>query len=348
MPDALFAIPGEIDTPTGGYIYDKRVLALLPTLGVDCRHVALPGGFPAPSARDLTETERILKSAPQGALLLIDGLAYGAMPAEMIARLERPIFALVHHPLHLEAGLGETRRAALFASEKAALALARHVIVTSRLTARLLTADFGVPAESITVAEPGTDPAPRASGCGSPMQLLAVGAISPRKGYDVLIDALAPLASADWRLIIVGATDRAPEAVSDLKARIAAHGLGERVRLAGKVVPDTLERLYDTTDIFIQPSLFEGYGMVLAEAMARGLAIVCTTGGAAAETVPDGAALKVPPGDAAALGDAIRRAMTNKKLRKQLETASWDAGRVLPTWHETTRRIAASLMGLRP
>lgn len=347
MADAAFAIPGDIDTPTGGYIYDKRVMALLPTLGIDCRHVALPAAYPEPNDRDLGDTERVLKAVPKGTMLLIDGLAYGAIPSTLISRLDRPVYALVHHPLHLEAGLSETRKAELFQTEKAALALARHVIVTSRLTARTITADFAVPAEKITVAEPGTDPAPRASGTGSPMQLLAVGAISPRKGYDVLIEALAPLAGSDWRLVIAGATDRAPEAVADLQARIASHGLGERVRLAGKVVPGTLERLYDTADVFVLPSLFEGYGMVLAEAMARGIAIVCTTGGAAAETVPDGAALKVAPGDAEALSEAIRKAMTNKKLRKQLQTASWDAGRLLPTWHETTRRIAAALMGLR-
>lgn len=347
MAEAAFAIPGDIDTPTGGYIYDKRVMALLPTLGIECKHVVLPAAYPAPTDMDLAETERLLKAVPKSAMLLVDGLAYGAIPATLLARVDRPFYALVHHPLHLEAGLSEARKAELFQTEKAALALARHVIVTSRLTARTITADFGVPAEKITVAEPGTDPAPRSSGTGSPMQLLAVGSVSPRKGYDVLIDALAPLAGHEWRLVIAGATDRAPEAVAEVQAKIAANGFGDRVRLAGKVVPSTLDRLYDTADIFVLPSLFEGYGMVLAEAMARGIAIVCTTGGAAAETVPDGAALKVPPGDAEALSDAIRKAMTSKKLRKQLQTASWDAGRLLPTWHETTRRIAAALMGLR-
>jgi glycosyltransferase involved in cell wall biosynthesis len=87
--------------------------------------------------------------------------------------------------------------------------------------------------------------------------------------------------------------------------------------------------------------------MVLAEAMARGLPIVCTTGGAAAETVPDSAALKVPPGDAAALTDALRTALTNKKLRRRMADAAWEAGRCLPTWSETARRIAAAILGLR-
>ena len=64
----------------------------------------------------------------------------------------------------------------------------------------------------------------------------------------------------------------------------------DRVRMIGAVGTSELDRLYAGADLFVMPSLFEGYGMVLAEAMARGLPIVCTTGGAAAETAPDAAA----------------------------------------------------------
>lgn len=87
--------------------------------------------------------------------------------------------------------------------------------------------------------------------------------------------------------------------------------------------------------------------MVLAEAMSRGLAIVCTTGGAAAETVPDAAAIKVPPGDAAALSRAIASVLGDNKLRKSMRKASWETGRTLPTWNETARRVAAAIVGIR-
>jgi glycosyltransferase involved in cell wall biosynthesis len=347
MPDVVFAIPGDIDQPTGGYAYDRRVLGLLPTLGIKAHRLMLPGSFPEPSAADIAEAERLLKAAPDYATLLVDGLAYGALPAAMLRRLRRRIIALVHHPLYLEAGLSEARKKALQASEKAALAVAQHVIVTSRSTARIVAKEMGVAADHISVAEPGTDPAPRASGTGMPMQLLAVGAISPRKGYDVLIVALGPRTHIDWRLTIAGPIDRDPAAAAALKVQIADAGLSERVLLKGAVMPGTLDVLYENADVFVMPSLFEGYGMVLAEAMARGLAIVCTTGGAAAETVPDKAAIKVAPGDAAALGAAIETVMTNRKVRSQMREASWRAGRLLPTWHETTRRIAAVIMGLK-
>jgi glycosyltransferase involved in cell wall biosynthesis len=209
-----------------------------------------------------------------------------------------------------------------------------------------LVADFAVPAGRITVAEPGTDPAPRATGTGSPVQLLAVGAVVPRKAYDLLVRALAPLADRDWRLAIAGPTDRSPQALAALDAALRQSGLGRRVALLGAVGQDRLADLYARADVFVMSSLLEGYGMVLGEAMARGLPIVCTTGGAAAETAPDAAAIKVAPGDEAALSAAIARLVDDLPLRARMADASWAAGQGLPRWDETARRIANVIKGL--
>jgi glycosyltransferase involved in cell wall biosynthesis len=343
-----FVVPGDINTPTGGYGYDRRVLSLLPDYGVQPELVTLPGSFPNPSKADLKATAAALAALPKSVPILIDGLALGAMPADVIAGISQPILALVHHPLYLEAGISPARAAQLKASEHVALERARHIVVTSFATKRILVAEFGIATTKITVAEPGTDPAARASGTGTPLQMLAVGAVSPRKGYDVLIEALVPLAELDWRLTIAGATDRDTATVSALEAAIAAAGFHDRVKLAGTVVPATLTRFYDTCDLFVMPSLFEGYGMVLAEAMASGLPIVCTTGGAASDTVPDSAALKVAPGNASALSAALDKALRDKKLRERMADAAWEMGRTLPPWTETTRRVAAVIMGLKP
>jgi glycosyltransferase involved in cell wall biosynthesis len=349
MTPAVFAIPGDIDLPTGGYEYDRRVLALLAQFGVAARHLMLPGSFPDPSAADLDETRRQLAAIAPDAVVMVDGLAYGAMPAEVVARVRAPIVALVHHPLCLEAGLSKARQDALHALEKGALALARRVVVTSRITARTLVADFAVAHDKITVAEPGTDPATRAPGSSSvPLQLLSVGAAVPRKAYDILVRALAPLADRDWHLTIAGPTDRSPEALAALRAAISETGLGDRITLAGPVAREQLAGLYALADAFLMASLYEGYGMVLAEAMARGLPVVCTTGGAAAETVPDGAAIKVPPGDVPALTAAIGRLLSDADLRRNLADASWAAGRKLPRWEDTARIIAGVIKEAAP
>lgn len=343
MADVFFAIPGDIDTPTGGYAYDRRVLALLPACGMPAEHLPLPGTFPFAPVSDLAMAGRALGQTPEDAVLLVDGLAYGALTDIVLKDLHRRFVALVHHPLALETGLTERRRRALVESERAALARAVAVVVTSPLTARILVSDYGVPESRITVAVPGTDPAPRARGGGDPPSILAVGAVSPRKAYGVLVEAMAALKALTWRLRILGATDRAPEEAGRVAASIRAHDLDGRIALEGAQPDAVLADAYASADIFVMPSLFEGYGMVLAEAMARGLPIVCTTGGAAAETVPDAAALKVPPGDAAALAHALLRLIDDKDLRAKLAEASFAAGRRLPTWEDTAQVVAGVL-----
>jgi glycosyltransferase involved in cell wall biosynthesis len=255
----------------------------------------------------------------------------------------------VHHPLCLEAGLAKARQDALRTLEKAALALARRVVVTSHLTARTLVADFAVPADKITVAEPGTDPAPRAGGSAAgPLQLLSVGAIVPRKAYAILVRALGTLKDQDWRLTIAGPTDRSPEALAAVRAAIDEGALADRITLVGPVNQERLADLYASADVFLLASLYEGYGMVLAEAMARGLPIVCTTGGAAAETVPDDAAIKVPPGDERAFTLAVQHVLQDADLRRRMADASWAAGQKLPRWQDTARIIAAVIKEVAP
>jgi glycosyltransferase involved in cell wall biosynthesis len=344
VPNCAFVIPGDLTLATGGYAYDRRVLAGLIAHGVTVSHVPLPGSYPSPTAADIAASAAVLAGLPADTTLLIDGLAYGAFPASLLARIKQRIVALVHHPLGLETGVPPARAAELIQLETAALAHADHVVVTSPLTKRILVADFAVPAVRITVAEPGTVPAERARGSGDGrMQLLAVGSIVPRKGYSVLVKALSGLAG-DWRLAIAG-SPRDAEEVARVERCILSEGLHNRIEFVGAVDDDALDALYARADLFVMPSLFEGYGMVLAEAMARGLPIVCTTGGAAAETVPDDAALKVPPGDYAALRKAIFRAITEPDLRQRLADASWAAGQRLPRWADTARIIATAIKG---
>src|SRR5262249_16826593 len=148
------------------------------------------------------------------------------------------------------------------------------------------------------------------------LRLLAVATVTPRKGHLILIEALARLADLDWHLLCVGSLERDPATATAFRQAIARHHLADRVTLAGEWPPERLGAAYRQADCFVLPSFHEGYGMAFAEALAHGLPIVATTGGAISETVPASAGLLVPPGDSAALAAALRRLMSDGELRR--------------------------------
>jgi glycosyltransferase involved in cell wall biosynthesis len=342
VADAWFAIPGDLSTPTGGYRYDRRVMEELRTLGWNMHHLALPGDFPAPSEESLHETERLLGKTPKDAVILFDGLALGALPVEILDRVPRRYVALVHHPLALETGISRERADALAASEQAALQRVRHVVVTSRPTAELLSADFGVTPEQIIVAEPGTESASRARG-DETMRLLGVGSITPRKGFDTLVAALSQITDLAWETRIAGALDRDPAATEKLRQQIVNAKLQNRVHLLGSLSDAALNDEYDRATLFVLPSHFEGYGMAFTEALARGLPVVACEGGAVTTTVPADAGVFVQPGDAKALAEKLRWLLSNPAEIKKRADAAWKHAATLPRWEDAAEKFAAAL-----
>ncbi|MGI9410298.1 MAG: glycosyltransferase family 4 protein [Hyphomicrobiaceae bacterium] len=340
MIDAAFAIPGDVNTLTGGYAYARQLLKLMPDYDVEVHRLQLSAAYPYPSDADIEATRRVFSQLHPDTPLIVDGLAFGAMPPLLVNDIKSRIIALVHHPLAYETGLSTAQVRQFVTFERHALAQAEQIIATSASTGDLLVREYGVSPAKLTIAMPGTMPALRAQSSGSPPLLLAVGSIVPRKGYEVLIDALTQVSELDWRLTIVGSTERDPKCVTQLREAIMKSGLRGRITLAGEVPDRELQRHYARAHAFVMPSLFEGYGMVLTEAIARGLPIVCTTGGAIAETVPDNAAIKVEPGNAGVLADALHRLLSDSELRTNLADAAWSAGRVLPRWEDCARIVA--------
>jgi glycosyltransferase involved in cell wall biosynthesis len=277
---------------------------------------------------------------------MLDGLAMGAMPAVVAAESRRlRLIALVHHPLAEETGLSAERAEALRASERRALAAVRHVVVTSGYTAGLVTR-LGVERERISVVEPGTDPAPLARGSdGATLSLLCVASVTHRKGHAVLVDALAQLKDRDWRLTCIGSLRQSPATVAELRERIAVLDLEGRVTLSGEVTDAALAGFYDSADLFVLATYFEGYGMALAEALARGLPVVSTRTGAVTRTVPKGAGFLVPPNDSEALAIALADVMDDPGMRQRLSEGARAARSHLPGWDAAAQRMAGILRG---
>jgi glycosyltransferase involved in cell wall biosynthesis len=343
-----FAVPGDLATPTGGYAYDRRMIAELGDLGWEIDLVDLGDGFPWPSETTRSAAREQLLALPAGRTVVVDGLALGVLPeaaSELAGR--NPLLALVHHPLALEWGLSIEQADTLRRSERAALAAVQGAIVTSPATSRLVATDYGVPPGRIIVAMPGSDPAPLAQGGnGEVVRLLSVGAIVPRKGFDVLIAALATLTDLRWHLAIAGDRTRDRNAAARLDVEIERHGLTDRVTVLGAVSANRLAALYAEADAFVLASHFEGYGMAYAEAVAHGLPVIGTSAGAIPDTVPPEAGLLVAPGDVPALARALRQLIGEPELRQRLSTAARAAAAQLPTWRQSAEIFAHALESL--
>lgn len=333
---AAFAIPGDIETLTGGYIYEHRLLLGLRDQGRDVRHVQVPAGFPDIDAAGMRQTIQQLQAVEPDRVLILDGLVFGAIDTQGLAGLRAPVVAMIHHPLAMESGLRPDLREHFFVTERDNLRLARQVLVPSPHTRDLLVARYDVTPDRITVARPGVDPPLLTSTPVQPPMILSVGILHPRKGHDILIEALARITDLDWRAVIIG-NPWDPVHAKALRRQVDASGLGERLRLAGKLSTDDLHRHYAAASIFALATRYEGYGIVFDEALSYGLPMVSCATGAVPETVPAETALLVPPEDSAAFAAALRRMLVDAPLRRACAKAAAAAGQRLSGWSETAR-----------
>lgn len=338
-PTLYFAYPGRLDTPTGGYHYDRRLIDGLRKVALDVRTTPLPDGFPYPDESAREGARRTLAALPDGATVMIDGLALGVLDDVIAAERQRlRLIALCHHPLALESGLDASQQRALHASEQRALQCVRAVLVTSDHTARILNTEYDVSTDRIVVARPGTEPVPFSPCDGDPPQLLTVASLTRRKAHDVLIDALARLPHLSWQARFVGGSGFDPAWAATLQDRVNQARLQHRIHLLGTV--EDLQTEYRQADLFVLPSRFEGYGMVFAEALAAGLPVIAARAGAVPDVVPGTAGLLVPPDDPKALAEALHSLLTREALRRELQAGARRAATTLPTWGGSARRVA--------
>lgn len=342
-----FAYPGALDTKTGGYAYDRRVIDALEALGWQVEKRSLGHGFPDPGTTVLENADKALSALPDGALVIVDGLAFGVLDRWAERDGERlKIVALVHHPLALETGLTQQQIAQFHEAEKRALRHARHVVVTSPATACTLCEDYAVSRERITIAVPGIDPVEQ-SDCSQQdlHHILSVGSLTRRKGHDVLVSALKAVEDLQWTATIVGSHKLDPVTADALEGQVRDMGLSDRITITGEV-EDTAP-YFARAGLFALASHYEGYGMVFAEALAYGLPVVGCRAGAVTDVVPEEAGILVPPNDVAAFADALRVMLKDQSQARKKAAAARVAGRKLPDWPETGRRISIALEALQ-
>ncbi|MEM9126196.1 MAG: glycosyltransferase family 4 protein [Pseudomonadota bacterium] len=344
MTEAVFAIPGDKDQRTGGFIYEATVLRMLNEIGCTTAHLQLPGSFPNPTADDMGRAVSALCAVPRSCPIILDGLVFGAIDPAGLARVQAPVIAMIHHPLGLETGLPPDRADFLLRNETAALRHAAHVMVPSAETARVLSTRFDVRPDRITIAKPGFV-RPTLQRCEiSPQVILSVGLLTRRKGHDTLLHALSTIADLPWQAVIVG-KEHDRYTARDLYRQSSALNLNARVTFAGELDAESLNRWFNSATIFALATRYEGYGMVLSEAMLFGLPIVSCDAGAVRETMGQ-AGLLVPPDDPEAFGAALRLLLDDPATRKRQSQLSFAEAGSLPEWHDTARIFAELIRSL--
>lgn len=347
MASVCFVIPGDLETRTGGYHYDRQIMNGLRERGLDVRLTSLSADFPFPGPEALAHAEETISRLPPGGRVIVDGLAFGAFSERLASRLaqDRRLIALVHHPLARETGLTRMQRERLYQSEQRALAFADHVVVTGPATARELHSDYQVPEPRLQVILPGTEhQKPASGGIEGCCNLLAVATLTPRKNQLQLLEALALLEPIEnWKLTLAGSDQRDKAYAAEVLEGICNLGIEDRVVVTGELDPFELDRCYHEADLFVLPSLMEGYGMVFAEALARGLPIVASKSAGIVETLPDNCGLFVEPGDLADLRQALGRILSEEDYLSSLRRGALETREALPRWDKAIDRFLCLL-----
>jgi glycosyltransferase involved in cell wall biosynthesis len=336
VPDGI----GDPARPSGGNTYDRRVCRGLTELGWPVRIHAVPGSWPHPDATANQALAGVVGRIPDGAVALLDGLLASPAPEVLVPEAERlRLVALVHMPLGQSPGDSDART-----RERAVLSAAASVVTTSAWSKRTLLDLYSLPEDRVRVAEPGVDPAPLSQGTPAGGSLLCVGAVLPGKGHDVLLAALATMTDVSWDCVCVGSTQRDPAFAGGLR-RLSDDRLGDRVRFTGPRVGADLDRSYASADLLVLPSRTEAYGMVVAEALARGLPVVAADVGGVGEALGHGRkgarpGRLVPPDDPVALAAALRAWLGDPGLRRRWRHAARERRASLSGWSATTSVLA--------
>lgn len=345
-------VPDGIDDParpSGGNSYDRHICRELVALGWAVHEHAVAGGWPRPDAASLAALSGAVDQIPDDAVVLIDGLIASAAPEVLVRQARRlRLVVLVHMPLGHRPT--DTQAHAVRMRERAVLSAAAATVTTSAWSRHRLLELYSLPAAAVHVAEPGAPAAELAGGSASGARLLCVAAVIFEKGHDVLLDALGRIADLCWQCACVGSLDPDPAFVAGLRRRVLEAGLGERVDFAGALTGADLDRRYAAADLMVLASRAETYGMVVTEALSRGLPVLAAEVGGLTEALGHGAdgtrpGLLVAPEDPAALAAALRAWLADPQLRRRWRQAACERRQSLHGWSSTAAVLAGVLTG---
>jgi|AntDeeMetagen134_2_1112570.scaffolds.fasta_scaffold01294_7 glycosyltransferase involved in cell wall biosynthesis len=345
---------GDLDTNTGGFRYDRKLVEGLRERGDRVDVIELPWRDYPRGLLDGFSGELLDRLDIPVDVLLQDELAHPSLVGlnrRLRARRNVPIVAIVHHLRCSEAHPRPAKR--LYrAVERRYLAGVDGVICNSEATREtvenLATTETAVAPPAGDRFDRAIDPAAieaRARESG-PLRVVFLGSLVPRKGLDTLIEGLSRLPDERWRLRVVGSSDANPRYASSVRRLVAGLGVDDRVMFAGELPDSALRDVLRESHALAMPSTHEGFGIAYLEGMSFGLPALATTAGGARAVVSHGeTGFLLRPDDPGAVARAVRTLEMDRERVAEMGTAARDRYETWPTWIETTDRVRAFLDG---
>ncbi|MFH1184191.1 MAG: glycosyltransferase family 4 protein [Chloroflexota bacterium] len=341
------AIYGSLDSHSGGYLFDRMLVSRLRERGDVVEIVSMPRRRYAANLLD----NLAYRNGSDVDVLVQDELNH---PSLLLAnrRLHRsPIISIVHH-LRSSERRPRWENAMYRLIERGYLNSVDGFVFNSEVTRESVQLLARRP-KPFVVATPGGDRLGRSTPehvrqralRPGPLRLIYVGSLTPAKGLDVLIDALAVLPRADFSLDVVGASAAAPRFAGNMRRMAEDRRLP--VSFCGELDDRALEEKLRNSHVMVLPSYYEGFGIAYLEGMAHGLPALGTVAGAIPDLVSDGVdGYLVSPGDARVLADRILALGHKRKTLARLGLAALRRFDAFPTWEQTTERIRDFLLSV--
>lgn len=340
-----FVIYGDLDNTSGGFLYDRKLIEYLREQGDDVEVISFPWRTYRHHLLDNISKNTYSKLKGQYDVLLQDELCHPSLlvPNRYLNR-DYPIVSIVHSAKTAETH--SSRWNWLFrVIERNYLATIDGVISNSRSTSKTIERLVDVPE---IVAPPGRghrSPAISLEEISSrisetPLRIIFVGNLVPRKGVHVLVEGLADLPNEEWQLTVVGSLEADPEYVSRIRRQIKHHDLGTAVTLAGRVPDEDLTGSLRRHHLLAMPSSYEAFGIAYLEGMGFGLPVIATTASGAAEIVSDGEnGFLVPPEDPRMITEAVKSVLGDQTRLCEMSVAARKMYEAYHSWADVGSRI---------
>ena len=334
-------IYGSLDTLSGGYLYDRKLVEYLRAQGDKVEIISLPWRNYAAHLTDNLS----LRLPTNLDILIQDELNHPSLIRANQGEHPYPIVSLVHH-MRCSELRPRWQNDFYRIIEKKYLQSVDGFIFNSRTTERVVTSLVGSRKPSL-IAYPPTDRFGEAilkeeirSRANSPeFRILFLGNVTYRKGLHTLLEAVKSLRSK-VKVDVVGGLSAEPRYAYEMERFVLTHGLSYIVRFHGALDNQPLMEMYQQAHVVVVPSSYEGFGIVYLEGMGFGLPAIGTTAGGAAEIITPGEdGYLVQPDDATALARHLNDLAKDRDLLVRLSLNAVKRYRSQPKWDETAKNI---------